>query len=143
MTLAPRVVLDTSVVLSCLVFAGNATKRIRDGWQAKRLIPLASKATAKELIRVLAYPKFKLSATDQGELLADYMPWVEVVRIPDPLPNAPLCRDLDYMPFVHLAIAGGATALVTSDRDLVAFAGSRDLCRVLSVSSFCEQFLVD
>jgi hypothetical protein len=39
-----------------------------------------------EPIRVLAYPKFKLDADQQGELLADYLPWRETARIPNPPP---------------------------------------------------------
>ncbi|MHB1437205.1 MAG: PIN domain-containing protein [Thiobacillus sp.] len=46
-----------------------------------------------ELIRVLAYPKFKLGDDDQQELLADYLPWCTTVRIPNPPPVTPDCRD--------------------------------------------------
>ena len=94
----PRVVLDTNVVVSALVFGGGAAARIRHAWQAGRIAPLASTATAVELVRVLSYPKFKLSASEQEELLADYMPWVEVVRIPNPPPTAPSCRDAFDLP---------------------------------------------
>ena len=136
-------VLDTSVVLSCLVFHGNATTRIRVGWQSGRFLPLASTASAKELVRALGYPKFRLSAADQDELLADYMPWVKVVQIPEPPPRAPLCRDPDDMPFLHLAIAGKARVLVTGDRDLLVLGGARGICPVLGIGAFCDQFLRD
>jgi len=56
---APRVVLDTHVVLSALLFRGGPASRVRAGWQAGDFVPLASAATARELVRVLAYPKFK------------------------------------------------------------------------------------
>ena len=49
-------------------------------WQHGRCIPLVSQATAAELIRVLAYPKFKLSAAEREELLADYLPCCHSVR---------------------------------------------------------------
>jgi hypothetical protein len=63
--------------------ASRATKAcLRAGWQAGRFVPLASAATAQELVRVLAYPRFKLGAGEQQDLLADYLPWVQVVRIP-------------------------------------------------------------
>ncbi len=143
MSSPPRVVLDTSVVLSALLFGGGPPSRVRAGWQAGRFIPLASTATAAELVRVLAYPKFKLSASEQEELLADYVPWVQVVRIPSPPLPAPACRDPFDLPFVHLAVAGKAHALVSGDRDLLSLAGARGLCAVLSVSVFCEQMLVD
>lgn len=66
---APRVVVDTNVVLSALVFGGGATARVRQAWQTGRLLPLASTATVQELMRVLAYPKFKLSADGLRSIL--------------------------------------------------------------------------
>ncbi|MBK6557146.1 MAG: PIN domain-containing protein, partial [Comamonadaceae bacterium] len=53
-----RVVLDTNVVLSALVFGGGAAGRVRLCWQQGTFVPLASTATVQELVRVLAYPKF-------------------------------------------------------------------------------------
>jgi predicted nucleic acid-binding protein len=50
----PRVVLDTNVVLSALLFRGGPTARLRDAWQNGRFVPLASTITADELVRVLA-----------------------------------------------------------------------------------------
>ena len=139
----PRVVLDTNVVLSALLFGGGPAGRVRTGWQARRFVPLASTATAQELVRVLAYPKFKLSAHEQEELLADWLPWVEVVRMPDPLPPVPRCRDPHDLPFLHLAIVARADALVSGDADLLELAGTRGLCAVMAVAGFCEEFLRD
>ena len=140
---APRVVLDTNVVLSALVFGGGTAVRVRAGWQSGRFVPLASTATAQELVRVLAYPKFRLSAAEQAELLADFMPWVHVVGIPTPPPAVPRCRDPFDLPFLHLAVAGKARALVSGDRDVLALAGARGLCPILSVDAFCRQYLGD
>lgn len=138
---APRVVLDTNVVLSALLFGGGPAARVRAGWQSNRFVPLASTATAQELVRVLGYPKFKLSAAEKEELLADFMPWVQVVRVPDPLPAVPACRDPLDLPFLHLAVAGRARALVSGDRDLLVLAGTPGFCPVMSVDAFCRQFL--
>lgn len=115
----PRVVLDTNVVLSALVFGKGTTARLRAAWQGGHFLPLVSTATAQELVRVLAYPKFRLDAQEQQELLADYLPYAEVVRIPQSPPPVPFCRDRLDMPFLHLAVAGRADALVTGDADLL------------------------
>lgn len=139
----PRVVLDTNVVLSALLFGGGPAARVRSGWQAARFVPLASTATARELVRVLGYPKFRLSPAEQEELLADFMPWVEVVRIADPPPATPACRDPFDLPFLQLAIGGRARVLVSGDRDLLALAGSPGLCPVLGIDAFCRQFVGD
>lgn len=141
MSAPPRVVLDTNVVLSALLFGQGSVARLRTGWQSGRFVPLASAATARELVRVLAYPKFKLSASEQEDLLADYIPWVRVVPIPDPPPAAPPCRDPFDLAFLHLAVAGKAHALVSGDKDLLALHGTRGLCPVLSVDAFCRQTL--
>jgi len=117
------VVLDTNVVLSALVFTRGGIARLRQAWQAGACVPLASTATAQELIRVLAYPKFKLDETERQELLADYLPWAEVVQVPEPPPAVPACRDPFDMPFLHLAAAGRADAIVTGDADLLVLAG--------------------
>jgi len=88
---APRWVLDTNVVLAALVRPGGTCGKLRLAWQSRLLIPLASSETIAELVRVLAYPKFRLAPEEQQDLLADYLPWVK---------------------------AGNAEALVTGDADL-------------------------
>ena len=118
-----RVVLDTNVVLSALLFRSEPADRLRHGWQGGEFLPLTSAATVQELLRVLAYPKFRLSPDDQHELLADYLPWTLGVRIADPPPTVPACRDPLDAPFLHLAAAGRAKLLVSGDRDLLALAG--------------------
>ena len=63
---APRVVLDTNCLVSALISSRGKFAWLREAWQTKRLIPLASRDTVSELLRVLAYPKFKLSPDEQG-----------------------------------------------------------------------------
>ncbi len=139
-----RVVLDTNVVLSALVFGGGAAGRVRRAWQQGALLPLASTATVKELVRVLAYPKFRLSQAEQDELLADYLPYTKTVRIPQPPPQVPACRDVLDAPFMHLAVAGRGHVLVSGDQDLLAIAAAFEqasACPVLTLDAFCRQFL--
>jgi putative PIN family toxin of toxin-antitoxin system len=119
----PRVVIDTNLVLSSLVFAQGRLSQLRLAWQSAYCQPLLSSVTAAELIRVLAYPKFKLSADAQQELLADYLPYCTTVRMPEKLPATPDCRDKFDLPFLQLAVAGKADYLVSGDRDLLSLAG--------------------
>lgn len=137
-----RVVLDTNVVLSALVFGGGLPGAVRLAWQSGALRPLASAATVQELVRVLAYPKFRLSAAEQEELLADYLPYVETVRIPNPLPSVPPCRDPLDEPFMQLALTGRARMLVSGDRDLLAVAEAfvqTGGCPIMSLEAFCQR----
>ncbi len=122
MSKPPVVVLDTNLALSALVFAQGRTAELRQAWQGGRFKPIISQATAAELIRVLAYPKFKLSAQDQEELLADYLPYCRTVRMPARLPKLPVCRDVNDQRFLELAAIGKADFLVTGDRDLLVLA---------------------
>lgn len=115
-----RVVMDTNIVLSALLFANGRLAPLRNHWQQSRIQPLASASTIAELMRVLKYPKFKLTQEDQQELLADYLPDCNTIPIPDHLPPVPHCRDPHDIQFLELAIAGKAHFLVTSDQDLLA-----------------------
>jgi uncharacterized protein len=141
-----RVVLDTNVVLSALVFGGGLPGQLRLGWQQGRFVPLASTATVQELVRVLAYPKFRLSRLEQEELLADYLPHTQTVRMPQPPPKVPDCRDPLDAPFMHLAVAGRAKVLVSGDRDLLALAGVFEKttgCPIVNLDSFIREYKIN
>lgn len=127
--------LDTNSVLSALVFPRGRLATLRDAWQHRHCEPLVSNATVAELVRVLAYPKFKLDVGQQRELLADYVPYATAVAMPARPPKTPDCRDPFDMPFLQLAVAGKADALVSGDRDVLSMAG-RMPCAVLSPAEF-------
>lgn len=114
----PRVVIDTNVRVSSLLFRGGLGWII-DAWQSRRIRPLASKATVSELLRVLGYPKFRLAASDRETLLEEYLPWCEAVTVPERI-EVPECRDPDDCIFLKLAAAADADALITGDKDLLA-----------------------
>ena len=56
-----RLVLDTNVLLSALLFSTGSFSWLRRAWQSEAILPLASRDTTAELIRVLRYPKFRLT----------------------------------------------------------------------------------
>lgn len=136
-TRIPRVVIDTNLVLSALVFAQGRLTPLRHAWQGNRCQPLVSSVTAAELLRVLAYPKFKLSAAGQQELLADYLPYCTTVRMPARLPATPACRDPFDLPFLQLAVAGKAECLVTGDQDLLCLA-ERFACPIITADQYIK-----
>ncbi len=142
MTCPPRVVIDTNLVLSALVFAGGRLAPLRLAWQDQRVLPLVSQAAAAELIRALTYPKFKLAAHAQEELLADYLPYCKTVRIPAVPPVTPPCRDAFDVMFLELALVGKADALVTGDKYLLGLAGQLP-CPILGADGFFRRFKID
>jgi putative PIN family toxin of toxin-antitoxin system len=117
----PRVVFDTNQVVSALSFAGGRLAWLRQHWREGGSVPLASRATAAELTRVLSYPKFRLSPQDRIELLGDYLPYCETVEPAEKCSTA--CRDPNDQPFLDLAQNGKAGLLITGDQNLLALAG--------------------
>lgn len=134
---ALRIVPDTNILISCLLFSTEATDWLRHAWQSETVVPLASRETTEELLLVLAYPKFKLGDADREDILGEYLPWCETVTVPDNM-AIPDCRDPDDRPFLELAMAAGADALVTGDGDLLALADSFRI-PILSLTEFKKQ----
>jgi putative PIN family toxin of toxin-antitoxin system len=130
-----RVVLDTNVVISALVFKRGSLAWFRAHWRDPKITPLASRATVKELIRVLSYPKFQLDRQEIEALLTDYLPCIEVVDVAESA-ESPECADPDDQMFVDLAIQGEADALVTGDAALLAMSSTLP---VLSPAQYRDQ----
>jgi uncharacterized protein len=118
--LSRRVVFDTTTVLSTLLFADGRLAWLRRHWRDGGSTPLVSRATAAELTRVLGYPKFRLSQDDRRELLAEYLPYCEVIELTEECVS--ICRDENDQPFLDLAQSGKADLLVSGDQDLLALA---------------------
>ena len=118
---SPRVVIDTNVLLSSLLFHAGTLSWLRTAWQGRRVCPLISRETMNELIRALNYPKFDLTEEEREDLLADYLPWCETVIVSNQA-EIPQCRDPFDRSFLELALAAQADALVTGDKDLLAMA---------------------
>lgn len=125
-----RAVLDTNTVISALLFQGGRMTWLRDAWRTGVVTPLVSKATAEELLRVLAYPKFRLTEAERDELLGDFLPYAEVVT---PVAGDPLrikCRDPDDQKFLDLAVPAEADALITGDADLLSLSGQSGMLTI-------------
>jgi putative PIN family toxin of toxin-antitoxin system len=117
-----RIVVDTNVVVSALVFSGSHLGWLRSAWQSGLVKPLVSRPVVDELIRVLKYPKFQLEPDEREGLLAEYLPWCEAVTLGGKHGALPRCRDPDDVKFLELAISGEADFLVTGDADLLSLA---------------------
>ena len=132
-----RVVLDTNCLISALIFSRGRFVWLREAWQAKRFIALASRDTVSELLRVLAYPKFKLSQDEQETLLAEFLPFVETVKIETTPEGLPEIRDADDVIFLVLAAAARADALVSGDGDIQAVRDQFHI-PILTVAEFAD-----
>jgi putative PIN family toxin of toxin-antitoxin system len=132
-----RVVLDTNIVLSALLFDSGRLAWVRHAWQCRQLQPLVCAETVNELLRVLAYPKFNLAKDEQQELLADFLPYAEIVVLSNPWPDLPACRDKNDQMFLALAEVGNADALVTGDADILSMRAVFPR-RILTIAELAE-----
>ena len=132
-----RIVLDTNILLSALLFHAGSLSWFRSAWQSEVICPLASHDTIAELIRVLNYPKFRLTDDEREDLLSDYLPWCETVTVPTQI-VIPDCRDPFDRQFLKLALTARADALVTGDQDLLVLADEFSIS-ILTPAAFRER----
>jgi putative PIN family toxin of toxin-antitoxin system len=112
-----RVVLDTNVLVSALLFTGKLSK-IVDLWRQGKVIPLISRETFEELRAVLEYPKFSLAPDEiQSIIENEILPFFEVVEIKGKVRG--VCRDPGDDKFLACALSGSARFIVSGDRDLI------------------------
>lgn len=112
-----RAVFDTNVAVSAMVFRSGRLSWLRLAWSTGALVPVISDLTVKELLRVLAYPKFALDKDEIDELLSDYLPYAEVWSAAVPRSGVQIPDASDAM-FVDLAIAAKVDLLVSGDKHL-------------------------
>ncbi len=137
-----KVVLDTNCVVSALLFSKQSLAWLRHAWQSGSITPIVDKATTAELMRVLHYPKFKLTKDEQHSLLADFLPYTEVITNIETVPNLPKIRDQNDQMFLNLAVVSNADALVTGDLDLLEIKHSFSTPPIMTLSEF-QSWLVD
>ena len=132
-----RIVLDTNVLVSALLFSGKASELV-PLWQEGRVKLLLSRPILEEYFRVLAYPKFRLSPSEIKDLLGhELLPFVQIVRPRKRL--AVVDRDPSDNKFVECAAAGRAGVLVSGDKHLLDLRKFHRL-RIQSPSQFLAEF---
>lgn len=136
-TAAPRVVLDTNVLVSALLFSGPPS-RLVTLWRERRFVLLVSKDVLVEYYRVLAYPKFGFTREEIKDLIAEsVLPYAETVIVGT---HPPVIReDPADDKFLFLADDGQARAIVSGDKHLLSLEKYRGI-EILLVRSFLELF---
>ena len=112
-----RVVIDTNVVISALLFNGEPGQLITL-WKDKGIQPLISQEILDEYLRVLVYPKFGLSPDEVGYILYnEILPYFEtgatrrgsVIVAEDPSDDK----------FIRCAQSGRARVIISGDQHLL------------------------
>ena len=112
-----RVVLDTNVLISALLFRGGLSKII-GLWQQGKIIPFISKETFNELMTVLEYPKFALTQEEIDSIIKhEILPYFEIVEVVKDVKG--VCRDPEDDKFISCAISASADYIVSGDKDLI------------------------
>ena len=129
-----RVVIDTNVLVSALLFGGVPGKLI-PLWKEGHILPLYSKEIIEEYLRVLAYPKFKLTEKEIDFILSrEILPWFDVVTVTAGRPFVK--NDPQDDMFIWCAVAGKADTLVSGDVHLLKL--KRSPVPILPVSKFLK-----
>jgi uncharacterized protein len=116
-----RIILDTNVAMSALLWRGKPHQLLAQLRQHEGAQLYSSTALLKELADVLTRPSAtkQLALIDQQAhtVLLDYVAAVELIDAP-PLPQ-PVCRDPDDDAVLALALAAAADLVVSGDKDLL------------------------
>jgi putative PIN family toxin of toxin-antitoxin system len=117
-----KVVIDTNVLLSALLFKGIAA-RIHTLWRTVQIVPYANREMMLEYARVLTYKKFQLSSDEIAALIEEeLLPFFKIVPAAERvLPFLP--DDKHDIPFLDAAVAGDAAMLISGDAHLLALDG--------------------
>jgi predicted nucleic acid-binding protein len=117
---APRVVLDTHILLDCWVFDDERARPLRGVLESRRVVALRCARTDAELEAVLPRPRFALDEAARQSLLARWQALAVEVPVPSAAPLR--CADTSDQKFLDLAQAGGTRWLVTRDKALLVLA---------------------
>ena len=130
-----RIVIDTNVVVSALLFGGTPGKLI-PLWQSGEIQPLASREILDEYLKVLAYPKFELSEEEINFILYhEILRYFEAVRTK----RGPVIirDDPSDDKFIRCAETGKASVIVSGDEHLLALKSFKKL-RILTPVQFLK-----
>jgi len=112
-----RIVLDTNVLVSGLLFGGVPGK-IVTLWHGEKLRPIFSKEILEEYLRVLAYPKSRLTESEIDLLLSrEILPYFEVIAVKSGKPM--VLADPADDKFIWCALQGRAQVIVCGDEHLL------------------------
>jgi putative PIN family toxin of toxin-antitoxin system len=132
-----RVVLDTNVLISALLFKGDLS-RIVGLWQKGKIVPVISKETFGELRTVLEYPKFSLSRAEIESLIEhEILLFFEVVNVSKHVKGT--CRDPGDDKFISCALSANADCIVTGDKDLSDLRKYQSI-KIIHASDFIKMF---
>lgn len=135
-----RIVLDTNVVLSALLWRGTPYRLLDAIRQRVEVRLFTSPALLDELADVLTRPsatkRLAVIGKSSREVLADYVEAVEVVE-PEQVPRV-VPDDADDDQVIAAAVAAGADCIVSGDADLLSM-GSYQGIPIITAAQAVQQ----
>lgn len=120
-----RAVIDTNIFISSILYGGSISKLL-SYWQQRRFVYLISKQVLKEYIKVLSYPKFRLTEEEIKWIIQEeLLPYVETVRIKTPV--SVIKADPSDNIFLSTAVQGRASLIISGDKHLLAVKKYQDI----------------
>jgi hypothetical protein len=103
-------------------------------WQSAAITPLVSRSILEEYLRVLSYPRFKLTNPEIKDLIQEeLLPHAEVVK---PQRRLRVIKRDDK--FVECAVAGNPRIIISGDKDLLALGSYRKILIQSPAQFFAE-----
>jgi uncharacterized protein len=132
-----RIVIDTNIFISSILFKGEANKLV-DLWQKDKFLFLMSPEILKEYINVLSSPKFKLTGDEIRHIIhKELLPFVSSLVVEAKL-NI-IETDPSDNEFLSLAAEGKADYIVSGDKHLLKL-NEYGKIRILSLKNFLSLF---
>lgn len=132
-----RVVIDTNVLISALLFGGIPGILI-ELWKNGRIKPLISREIIDEYLKVLTYPKFSLSEEEINYILyREILPFFEVISVKHKPPI--IKEDPSDDIFIQCAQTGKVRVIISGDQHLLSLTSYKGI-KILSPSQFLEEY---
>ena len=127
------VVVDTNVLISALLFGGTPGK-LMALWKKGAIRPIASREMIDEYLRVLAYPKFRLTENEIGYLLyREILPHFKIVIAEQG--KSIVTADPSDDKFIWCAHSGKTEYIISSDKHLLSLRSHQGIS-ILTPSAF-------
>jgi uncharacterized protein len=128
-----RLVLDTNVLVAAGYAPQSASRKIVESCLARRWTPLVSTAVRAEYERMLRQALRREEYRPRLQALLESMERIEPAETPRVVPEDP-----DDDKLVALAVAGGATALISNDQHLLCLTPYRGII-IVTPGRFLER----
>lgn len=131
-----RVVIDTNVMISALLFGGTPGRLI-PLWKSGTVKPIISREILEEYLRVLSYPRFNLSETEIDFLIyQEILPYFDAVEIPSDRPLI-IADDPSDDLFIYCALTAKAGCIISGDHHLLELSSFKEIA-IVTPTSFLE-----